>query len=205
RGRGLRHVPGPGAAGLPGAHRLHVLEGDADRRPRRDQPGDPPPCPRRSALLAGSDRAGRRLDQRDRCLGGRKPPGPPDELQSLLAPEGRPPGHHHGEDLPRAPGDPRGRLPAAGIRAMDFSLPPRAAEYRERAEKFVREVVLPLEDRTSEGILPDELLESARSRAREVRLWAPGLPEDLGGQGLDLLEAMGVLEAAGQSLLGPLV
>jgi acyl-CoA dehydrogenase len=88
---------------------------------------------------------------------------------------------------------------------MDFSLPPRAAEHQERAERFVREVVIPLEDRTLEGLLPPELLANARSRAKEAGLWAPHLPVELGGQGLDLLEAMGVLEAAGQSLLGPLV
>jgi acyl-CoA dehydrogenase len=87
---------------------------------------------------------------------------------------------------------------------MDFSLPPRALELRDRVEAFVREHVIPLEPRAAEAELPAEELATLRARAKALGLWAPQLPRELGGAGLDLAGACAVFEAAGRSLLGPL-
>jgi acyl-CoA dehydrogenase len=88
---------------------------------------------------------------------------------------------------------------------MDFSLPERTVEMARRVDEFVREVVIPLESSAIEDGLPPDLLAEARRKAKDAGLWAPQLPTELGGQGLNFLEVCGVFEAAGQSLLGPLV
>ncbi len=80
----------------------------------------------------------------------------------------------------------------------------RSADLARRTEEFVRTEVFPLEAALGHGALPDADLAILRRKAKENGLWAPQLPVELGGQGLDLSDAAGVLEAAGLSLLGPL-
>ncbi len=87
---------------------------------------------------------------------------------------------------------------------MESQANPRAADLARRTEEFVRTEIFPLEAGLHHGALADTELNRLRRKAKEQRLWAPQLPADLGGQGLDLCEAAGVLEAAGLSLLGPL-
>jgi len=88
---------------------------------------------------------------------------------------------------------------------MDFELSERATEFSARVDHFIRNEVIPLESSATENGLPDDLLRAARDTARSSGLWAPQLPVEYGGQGLDFLDVCSVFEAAGQSLLGPLV
>ncbi|HEU4324435.1 MAG TPA: acyl-CoA dehydrogenase family protein [Roseiflexaceae bacterium] len=89
---------------------------------------------------------------------------------------------------------------------MEFTISPRAAELAGRAQAFVHDEVVPLERQAAEHPdgLPWETVRELRARARAAGLYAPQLPVELGGQGLDLLECCPVFEAAGRSLLGPL-
>jgi acyl-CoA dehydrogenase len=89
---------------------------------------------------------------------------------------------------------------------MEFTVSARAAELAARVQAFVQDEVVPLE-RGAEGHpdgLPWEQVRGLRARARAAGVYAPQLPAELGGQGLDLLECAPVFEAAGRSLLGPL-
>jgi acyl-CoA dehydrogenase len=88
---------------------------------------------------------------------------------------------------------------------MDFALKPEIDGLRRRVEDYVERVVVPLEAVAGQDELPQHALEDARSHARSEGLWAPQLPRELGGLGLDFLDVCPLFEAAGQSLLGPLV
>jgi acyl-CoA dehydrogenase len=88
---------------------------------------------------------------------------------------------------------------------MDFDLPPDLRALRESARAFVRAEVLPLEpaERDEEGLPPDRLA-ALRDRARQAGLFAPHLPRELGGLGLDTVGLCALFEEAGYSPLGPL-
>lgn len=88
---------------------------------------------------------------------------------------------------------------------MDFAPSERARGLAERVLAFLGIEVFPLEARLSgpDGLAPAQLAE-LRAKARAAGLYAPQLPEQLGGLGLSLLECAPVFEAAGQSLIGPL-
>jgi acyl-CoA dehydrogenase len=87
---------------------------------------------------------------------------------------------------------------------------PPEAETRSLAEilgtvrDFVRGELLPLESRFLNGsvrdLLPD--LQDKRGRVKEMGLWAPHLPAELGGLGLSLLDYARVSEVLGYSPLG---
>jgi len=80
----------------------------------------------------------------------------------------------------------------------------RGLELRARVEKFIEEEVIPLESVVGAGPLAGEMLHRVREKAKAAGLWAPQLPAEYGGLGLELLDAYPVFEAAGRSLLGPL-
>ena len=80
----------------------------------------------------------------------------------------------------------------------------RGLELRARVEKFIEEEVIPLEALSASGLLAGDALGRVREKAKAVGLWAPQLPAEYGGLGLELLDACPVFEAAGRSLLGPL-
>lgn len=89
---------------------------------------------------------------------------------------------------------------------MDFTPSERAAAVAARVKDFVRDEIIPLEPRATEPDgLPAELLDEVRAKARAAGVYGPQLPAEYGGLGLDLLECAPVLEAAGRSLIGPLV
>jgi acyl-CoA dehydrogenase len=88
---------------------------------------------------------------------------------------------------------------------MDFNIPPSLVLLRERTRAFVEEVVIPAEPRDDGAHGPsDELRRELQQAAREAGLFAPHMPETLGGLGLDVRGQSVVFEEAGRSLLGPL-
>src|SRR5262245_41571727 len=88
---------------------------------------------------------------------------------------------------------------------MDFNLSNEVEELRLRVRAFVREEVLPVEpaEAEEEGLPPDTLA-GLREKARRAGLFAPQLPRDLGGLGLDTVGLCVVFEEAGYSPLGAL-
>src|SRR4051794_20742581 len=87
---------------------------------------------------------------------------------------------------------------------MDFDLPPELCDLRNTVRAFVRAEVLPLEpaEQNEEGLPPD-LLAGVREKARAAGLFAPHLPRELGGRGLDTPGCCVLFEEAGYSPLGP--
>ncbi len=90
---------------------------------------------------------------------------------------------------------------------MDFSTPPHVQDITNRVRQFVDNEVIPVETelRVSGQDLTVEMLQALRAKAKSAGLWAPTMPPEMGGMGLSLSEIVPVFEAAGRSLLGPLV
>jgi acyl-CoA dehydrogenase len=88
---------------------------------------------------------------------------------------------------------------------MNFDLPEPLLDLQRRVREFVRTEVIPLEaQEVEEQGLPDELLAAVRQKARDAGLWAPQLPAEYGGRGLDTVGLCALFEEAGYSPLGPL-
>ncbi|MBI4604487.1 MAG: acyl-CoA dehydrogenase family protein [Planctomycetes bacterium] len=85
---------------------------------------------------------------------------------------------------------------------MDFTFSAGALELRNKVARFVESEVIPLEPRDGRPLVTGAL-RALREKSRSQGLWAPQLPRELGGQGLELPDVCPVFEAAGRSLLGP--
>ncbi|MEM9074432.1 MAG: acyl-CoA dehydrogenase family protein [Myxococcota bacterium] len=90
---------------------------------------------------------------------------------------------------------------------MDFSVPDHVQDLLDRARAFMNETVYPLEQVIhAKGFSgASHELSAARDAARAQGLWAPQLPESLGGMGLPFLPHAWMSEVLGQSMLGHFV
>jgi len=87
---------------------------------------------------------------------------------------------------------------------IDFTLDPELDELRERTAAFVRDVVIGAEPRDVGAHGLDEGLRAElQAAARSAGVFAPHVPVELGGLGLDMRGIAVVFEEAGYSLLGP--
>ena len=90
---------------------------------------------------------------------------------------------------------------------MDFSLSERMDAALGLIRDFVDNEIIPMETafltRPFRELLPD--LEKKRAMVKQMGLWAPGHPRELGGMGLDLVDLGLVSEALGRSPLGHFV
>lgn len=86
---------------------------------------------------------------------------------------------------------------------MDLDLGARAADTQKRIAAFIRNTVIPMEPRAFASF-DDEIRRESQGAARAAGLWAPQLPEQLGGMGFTFTESAALFEEAGYSLLGPL-
>jgi acyl-CoA dehydrogenase len=89
---------------------------------------------------------------------------------------------------------------------MDFTLPPKLVELKEKVDAFVRNDVIPFETDprwTSHGPT-DELRTDLTAKAAAAGLLAIHSPKEYGGQDLTHFEKAVVFEAAGYSVLGPI-
>jgi acyl-CoA dehydrogenase len=87
---------------------------------------------------------------------------------------------------------------------MNFDLPKELQDLRRRVRDFVRAEVMPLEKAEDEEGLAPDLLNGLRDKARQAGLFAPQLPREHGGLGLDTVGLCVIFEQAGYSPLGPL-
>jgi len=87
---------------------------------------------------------------------------------------------------------------------MEYHDSEKATEVADRVEAFMDEVVIPRERealRTGDHISDDELHDLwEQAKARD--LFAPQVPEEYGGQGLDFSDMLPAFEQAGRSLIG---
>jgi acyl-CoA dehydrogenase len=87
---------------------------------------------------------------------------------------------------------------------MEYHDSEKAKEVAARVEAFMDEVVIPRERealRTGEPVTNEEL-EDFWEMAKERDLFAPQVPEEYGGQGLDFRDMLPSFEQVGRSLLG---
>jgi len=87
---------------------------------------------------------------------------------------------------------------------MDFETPEKLRPVLEAVRGFVDGDVIPLEPAFVSGPFRDLVpaLDAVRDKARSLGIWAPRLPESLGGMGLSLVELALVGEELGRSPLG---
>lgn len=87
---------------------------------------------------------------------------------------------------------------------MDFALSPELVEFQERTRKFVDHIVIPAEARLPHDVTDwVELRGELQSAAKEAGLFAPHIPVEYGGLGLNWRDCAVLFEEAGRSLLGP--
>jgi len=80
-------------------------------------------------------------------------------------------------------------------------------ELVRRTDEFIRQSVIPIDDEHDgdvEAAGGDALRSRLQEQAREVGIFAPHAPIDLGGLGLGMVDRAPVFEAAGRSLFGPM-
>ena len=87
---------------------------------------------------------------------------------------------------------------------MDFFVSERIGGILERMRAFMRDVVFPLEQHfvSKEFVEMVPTLDEVRQKVKAQGLWAPQVPEELGGMGLSFREHAQVSEVLGQSPLG---
>lgn len=87
---------------------------------------------------------------------------------------------------------------------MDFSLSPELLHLKERTRKFIDEIVIPAEPRVPHDVSDwRDLREELQDAARSAGLFAPQIPHEYGGLGLNWRECSVIFEEAGRSLIGP--
>lgn len=87
---------------------------------------------------------------------------------------------------------------------IDYSEPERGREMASRTREFMNEVVIPRERSLAGGEpVSKATIQELQEKAREYGVYAPQVPEEFGGHGLDFRSMLPVFEEAGRSLLGP--
>ena len=87
---------------------------------------------------------------------------------------------------------------------MDFSFSPQLLELKERTRKFIDEVVIPAEARMPQDVTDwVDLRGELQNAAKQAGLFAPQVPHEYGGLGLNWRDCSVLFEEAGRSLLGP--
>ena len=89
---------------------------------------------------------------------------------------------------------------------IELNPDPEVADLARRTAAFVREVVIPVEERYG-GVVTgsgDKIRARLQQAAREASVFAPHVAPAFGGQGLDMCARAVVFEEAGYSLFGPL-
>ena len=90
---------------------------------------------------------------------------------------------------------------------IDFSPPDELSELKRRTLEFIEAIVIPKfepRDRSGEHGPDDALRRELHEAGRRAGLFAPHVPRELGGLGLDMRGQAIVFDEAGRSLLGPL-
>ncbi|MFC4003725.1 acyl-CoA dehydrogenase family protein [Prauserella oleivorans] len=88
--------------------------------------------------------------------------------------------------------------------AVDLTPTPDVADLARRTAEFVRDVVVPIEERTGGVARSEDVRIELQRAAKDAGVFAPHVAPEYGGHGLDMRGRAAVFEEAGYSLLGPL-
>ena len=87
---------------------------------------------------------------------------------------------------------------------MDFRVPEETQTMLDMINEFVDKELIPLEaeylTKGTENL--DEILKQKQQKVKDMELWAPLHPKDVGGMGLKLTQSALVFEALGRSQIG---
>jgi acyl-CoA dehydrogenase len=88
---------------------------------------------------------------------------------------------------------------------IEYDDPEYAKELAAQTREFIQEKVIPREreEVLGGGDLPWDTIFELREEAKERGIYAPQMPEEYGGQGLDFRDSLLMFEEAGKSLIGP--
>ena len=87
---------------------------------------------------------------------------------------------------------------------MDLALKPAINELVGRTTELVRDVVIPVEEDCGGVVRSEHVRVALQTAAKAAGVFAPHVPTEFGGHGLNMCDRAPVFEAAGYSLLGPL-
>ena len=87
---------------------------------------------------------------------------------------------------------------------VEFAPAANVAHLARRTAEFVREVVIPVEERHHGVISSNEVRVELQAAAQSAAVFAPHVSTEFGGHGLDMRGRAAVFEEAGYSLLGPI-
>ncbi len=89
---------------------------------------------------------------------------------------------------------------------IDFSIPPELEQLRRVTARFMDEHVYPAEREVGkDGFLPEPLLKSLQAKVKALGLWAPHMPEEVGGMGIGVVGLALMNEIIGRSPIGPII
>jgi acyl-CoA dehydrogenase len=85
-----------------------------------------------------------------------------------------------------------------------FTLPDELRVLRDQVRRFIREEIIPLEQRLDPDApgIPEEDFQRLATKTRAAGLWALGAPEEYGGGGLDTFSMSAILEEMAQHRMG---
>ena len=87
---------------------------------------------------------------------------------------------------------------------MDFSIPTETTALLAKAQAFVENELIPLEPQLQghDWSAIEPVLQEKRQKIKAMGLWAPNLPQEIGGMGLSLLDLGLLSEVMGQTPIG---
>src|ERR1043166_4772012 len=85
-----------------------------------------------------------------------------------------------------------------------FTLPDELRLIRDQVRRFIREEIIPLEQRLDPDApgIPDEEFKRLSEKTKAAGLWALGAPEQHGGGGMDTFAMSVILEEMSQHRMG---
>ena len=87
---------------------------------------------------------------------------------------------------------------------IDFSLTSQQADMKAQIEAFIADKVVPIETAFGPNQVDDALRRELNELAKQAGVFAPHVPREYGGMGLNHIDISIAFEAAGYSLLGPI-
>jgi len=87
---------------------------------------------------------------------------------------------------------------------IDFSISPEMEQILKVTRQLMDAHVYPAEREMTEEGLPREILKPLQARVKELGLWAPHMPEEVGGMGIGVVGLALMNEIIGRSPIGPI-
>ncbi len=88
---------------------------------------------------------------------------------------------------------------------IDFSVSPEMEQILRVTTQVMEKSVYPAEREMTEEGLPVEVLKPLQAKVKELDLWAPHMPEEVGGMGIGVVGLALMNEIIGRSPIGPII